>query len=91
MKVIDVVAAVLVVVPHRHRVVRSAIGNARPRFAPRWAAAVALVVATMLQPPVAHAQTPPGPGAESSACVGEIPHQTVPDPAAAMTRTVAWL
>jgi apolipoprotein D and lipocalin family protein len=44
---------------HRHRVVRSAIDPARPRARPRWAAAVALVAATTLQPPAAHAQTPP--------------------------------
>ena len=44
---------------HRHRVVRAAIGHVRPRVAPRRAAVVALVVATMLQPPAAHAQTPP--------------------------------
>jgi apolipoprotein D and lipocalin family protein len=44
---------------HRHRVVRTAIGNARPRVAPRWAAAVALVAATTLQMAAAPAQTPP--------------------------------
>jgi apolipoprotein D and lipocalin family protein len=44
---------------HRHRVVRTAIGNARPRVAPRWAAAVALAAATTLQPAAAPAQTPP--------------------------------
>jgi apolipoprotein D and lipocalin family protein len=41
---------------HRHRVVRTAIGNARPRIASRWAAAVALVAATTLQPAAAPAQ-----------------------------------
>ena len=44
---------------HRHRVVRAAVGGARPRVAPRWAAAVALVAATTLQPAAAPAQTPP--------------------------------
>jgi apolipoprotein D and lipocalin family protein len=44
---------------HRHRVVGTAIGNARPRVAPRWAAAVALVAATTLQPAAASAQAPP--------------------------------
>jgi lipocalin/uncharacterized protein YbjT (DUF2867 family)/ligand-binding SRPBCC domain-containing protein len=44
---------------HRHRVVRAALSNARPRAVPRWAAAVALAVATMLQPSVAQAQKPP--------------------------------
>jgi len=44
---------------HRHRVVRTAIGNARPRVASRWAAAVALVAATTLLPAAASAQTPP--------------------------------
>jgi apolipoprotein D and lipocalin family protein len=44
---------------HRHRVVRTAIGHARPRVAPRWAAAVALVAATTLQPAAVPAQTPP--------------------------------
>jgi apolipoprotein D and lipocalin family protein len=43
---------------HRHRVVRTAICNARRRLVPRWAAAVALVAAT-LPPAGAHAQTPP--------------------------------
>jgi apolipoprotein D and lipocalin family protein len=42
----------------RHRVVRAAFGRARPRVAPRWAAAVTLVAATTLQPAVAPAQTP---------------------------------
>jgi uncharacterized protein YbjT (DUF2867 family)/lipocalin/ligand-binding SRPBCC domain-containing protein len=44
---------------HRHRVVRSAIGSARQRIAPRLAAAVALVAATTLQLTAAPAQTPP--------------------------------
>jgi apolipoprotein D and lipocalin family protein len=44
---------------HRHRVVRTAVGNARPRVAPRWVAAAALVAATTLQPAAASAQTPP--------------------------------
>jgi apolipoprotein D and lipocalin family protein len=44
---------------HRHRIVHTAIGNARPRVAPRWAAAVALVAATTLQPAAAQAQTLP--------------------------------
>jgi uncharacterized protein YbjT (DUF2867 family)/lipocalin len=44
---------------HRHRVVRTAFGGARPGFAPRWAAAVALLAATTLQPAAAAAQTPP--------------------------------
>jgi lipocalin/uncharacterized protein YbjT (DUF2867 family)/ligand-binding SRPBCC domain-containing protein len=44
---------------HRHRVVRAAMGNACPRFAPRRAAALALVAATTLQPAVAQAQTLP--------------------------------
>jgi lipocalin/ligand-binding SRPBCC domain-containing protein len=43
---------------HRHRVVRSAIGNVRQRLAPRWAAAVALAAATTLQPAAASTQTP---------------------------------
>jgi apolipoprotein D and lipocalin family protein len=42
---------------HRHRVVRAAMGRARPRLAPRWAAAAVLAVATMLQPGAARAQT----------------------------------
>src|SRR6185436_15304684 len=41
---------------HRHRVVRAAIGLARPRAAARWAAAAALVAATTLQPAVGQAQ-----------------------------------
>jgi lipocalin/uncharacterized protein YbjT (DUF2867 family)/ligand-binding SRPBCC domain-containing protein len=44
---------------HRHRVVRTAIGNSRQRVAPRWATAVALMAATTLQPAAAPAQTPP--------------------------------
>jgi lipocalin/uncharacterized protein YbjT (DUF2867 family)/ligand-binding SRPBCC domain-containing protein len=44
---------------HRHRVVRTAIGNARRRVAPRWAVAVALVAATTVQSPAAQAQAPP--------------------------------
>jgi lipocalin/uncharacterized protein YbjT (DUF2867 family)/ligand-binding SRPBCC domain-containing protein len=44
---------------HRHRVIGAALGRARLRVAPRWAAAVALVAATALQPAVAQAQTPP--------------------------------
>ena len=44
---------------HRHRVVRAAIGDGRQRVAPRWAAAIALVAATTLQPAAAAAQTPP--------------------------------
>ena len=44
---------------HRHRVIRAAIGRARPRVAPRWAAAFVLVAATTLQPAAARAQTPP--------------------------------
>jgi apolipoprotein D and lipocalin family protein len=44
---------------HRHRVVRAALGGARPRVAPRWVAAAALVAATTLQPAAAQAQTPP--------------------------------
>jgi apolipoprotein D and lipocalin family protein len=44
---------------HRDRVVRAAVGRARPRVAPRWAAAVALAAATTLQPIASHAQTPP--------------------------------
>ena len=43
---------------HRHRVVRAEVGSARPRVAPRWAAAAALIVTT-LQPAAAPAQTPP--------------------------------
>jgi lipocalin/uncharacterized protein YbjT (DUF2867 family)/ligand-binding SRPBCC domain-containing protein len=43
---------------HRHRVVRAAVGRARPRSVPRWAAAVAIAAATMLQPAVAQVQTP---------------------------------
>jgi apolipoprotein D and lipocalin family protein len=43
---------------HRHRVVRAALSNVRPRVAPRWAAGIALAVATMLQPSAAHAQKP---------------------------------
>jgi lipocalin/uncharacterized protein YbjT (DUF2867 family)/ligand-binding SRPBCC domain-containing protein len=61
-----VVAAVLrpllrIAFAHRHRVVRAAIGSARPRAAPRWAAAVALMTATALQPAAARPQTPPPP------------------------------
>jgi lipocalin/uncharacterized protein YbjT (DUF2867 family)/ligand-binding SRPBCC domain-containing protein len=48
-----------IIFAHRHRVVRSAIGNARQRIAPRLAAAVALVAATTLQLAAAPAQTPP--------------------------------
>jgi lipocalin/uncharacterized protein YbjT (DUF2867 family)/ligand-binding SRPBCC domain-containing protein len=48
-----------VVFAHRHRVVRTAIANAPPRIAPRWAAAVALVAATTLQPAAAPAQALP--------------------------------
>jgi apolipoprotein D and lipocalin family protein len=44
---------------HRHRVVRTALANARPRCAPRLAAAVALLAATMLPPAAARAQTLP--------------------------------
>jgi len=44
---------------HRHRVVRTAIGNARQRVVPRWAAALALAAATTLQLAAAPAQTPP--------------------------------
>jgi uncharacterized protein YbjT (DUF2867 family)/lipocalin/ligand-binding SRPBCC domain-containing protein len=44
---------------HRHRVVRTTLGNAPPRAAWRWAAAVAFAAATTLQPAAAHAQTPP--------------------------------
>ena len=44
---------------HRHRVVRTAVGNARQRVVPRWAAALALVAATTLQLAAAPAQTPP--------------------------------
>lgn len=44
---------------HRHPIVRAARGRVRPRLAPRWAAAVALVAATTLQPAAARAQTPP--------------------------------
>jgi apolipoprotein D and lipocalin family protein len=44
---------------HRHRVVRTVIGNARPRVAPRWAAAIALVAATTPPPAAAQAQAPP--------------------------------
>jgi apolipoprotein D and lipocalin family protein len=43
---------------HRHRVVRTAIGNARPRVARRWAAAIALVAATTRPPAAAQAQAP---------------------------------
>ena len=43
---------------HRHRAVRAAIANARPRVARRLAAAVALVAATMLPPASAQAQPP---------------------------------
>jgi uncharacterized protein YbjT (DUF2867 family)/ligand-binding SRPBCC domain-containing protein len=48
--------ALRIVFAHRHRVVRSAIGNARQRVAFRCAAAVALVAATTLQPAAAPAQ-----------------------------------
>jgi apolipoprotein D and lipocalin family protein len=44
---------------HRHRVVRTAIGRARPRVAPRWPAAIALVAATTLQPAAASSPTTP--------------------------------
>jgi lipocalin/uncharacterized protein YbjT (DUF2867 family) len=44
---------------HRHRVVGAAIGRARSRVVPRWAAAVALVTATTLQPAASQAQTAP--------------------------------
>ena len=40
-------------------VVGTRIGDAHQRVAPRWAAAVALVAATTLQPAAAHPQTPP--------------------------------
>ena len=44
---------------YRHRVVRTAVGSARPGLAPRWAAAVALAAATTLQLAAAPADTPP--------------------------------
>jgi apolipoprotein D and lipocalin family protein len=44
---------------HRHRVVRAAVGSARRRLAPRWAAAIALVAATTVQPAAAQAPRPP--------------------------------
>jgi lipocalin/uncharacterized protein YbjT (DUF2867 family)/ligand-binding SRPBCC domain-containing protein len=43
---------------YRHRVVRAATVRARPRVALRWAAAVALVAATMPPLPVTRAQAP---------------------------------
>jgi ligand-binding SRPBCC domain-containing protein len=46
---------------HRHRVVRAAVGSARRRLAPRWAAAVALLAATTLQLAAAPVQSPPVP------------------------------
>jgi lipocalin/uncharacterized protein YbjT (DUF2867 family)/ligand-binding SRPBCC domain-containing protein len=46
---------------YRHRVVRIAVSRPRPRVAPRWAAAVALVVATTLQMAVVKAQMPSAP------------------------------
>jgi hypothetical protein len=44
---------------HRHRVVRTAVGNVRQRGMPRLAAAVVLAIATTLQPVALSAQTPP--------------------------------
>jgi ligand-binding SRPBCC domain-containing protein len=44
---------------HRHRVVRAGVGLRHARWARRWAAAVALAAAAMLQPTAAQPQTPP--------------------------------
>ena len=55
----SIIDALRIIFAHRHRVVRSAIGNARQRVVPRLAAAVALVAATTLQLAAAPAQTPP--------------------------------
>jgi len=43
----------------RHRIVRCAVGNARQRLVARWAASLALVAATLMQPAAVTAQTPP--------------------------------
>jgi ligand-binding SRPBCC domain-containing protein len=67
---------------HRHRVVRTAVGSARPRLAPRWAAAVALVAATPPQVvPLGHdAEGRKDRVPNRQHPVGEIPHQPVADP-----------
>jgi apolipoprotein D and lipocalin family protein len=44
---------------HRPRVLRAAVGDARPRTATRWIAAVALAAATTLQPHTAQSHTAP--------------------------------
>jgi lipocalin/uncharacterized protein YbjT (DUF2867 family)/ligand-binding SRPBCC domain-containing protein len=44
---------------HRHRIVRAAVNRGRPRIVPRWAAAVALVAAAMLQLASVPVETPP--------------------------------
>jgi apolipoprotein D and lipocalin family protein len=47
----------LIAFAHRHRVVATAIGHARPRVVARWAAAAVLAAATMVQPAAGSAQT----------------------------------
>jgi lipocalin/uncharacterized protein YbjT (DUF2867 family)/ligand-binding SRPBCC domain-containing protein len=44
---------------HRHRIVRAAVDPGRPRIVPRWAAAVALVAAAILQLASVPVETPP--------------------------------